>query len=66
MVSARIPADPILGAGDRMIAELSDDERMMLQEVAQRLRNHKTRNVVARKSLDRMAFLFARAAERQA
>ena len=49
-----------------MIAELSDDERMMLQEMAQRLRNHKTRNVVARKSLDRMAFLFARAAERQA
>ena len=61
-----IHADPIRGAEDCTIADLSDDERAMLCEMAQRLRDRHTRSVVARESLDRVAFLLTRAAERDA
>ena len=61
-----IHADPIRGAEDCTIADLSDDERAMLREMAQRLRNCRTRSVVARESLDRVALLLTRAAERDA
>ena len=66
MASATIHADPIRGAEDCTIADLSDDERAMLREMAQRLRNCRTRSVVARESLDHVALLLTRAAERQA
>ena len=66
MASATIHADPIRGAEDCTIADLSDDERAMLREMAQRLRNCHTRSVVARESLDRVALLLTRAAERDA
>ena len=61
-----IHPDPTLGAEDCTIADLSDDERAMLREMAQRLRNRHTRSVVARESLDHVAFLLTRAAERDA
>jgi hypothetical protein len=59
MASAMTFADPILDTED-----LSDDERAMLREMAQRLRERHTRSVVARESLDHVAFLLNRAAER--
>ena len=59
-------AGPILGTEDCAIADLSDDERAMLREMAQRLRDRHTRSVVARESLDHVAFLLKRDAERDA
>jgi hypothetical protein len=64
MASAMTFADPILDTEDCAIADLSDDERAMLREMAQRLRERHTRSVVARESLDHVAFLLNRAAER--
>lgn len=66
MASAMNLTDPILGAEDCAIADLSADERGMLHEMAERLRVRKTRSVVARESLDHVAFLLTRAAEREA
>ena len=66
MASATIHADPILGAEVYTIADLFDDERAMLRDMAQRLRNRHIRSVVARESLDHVAFLLTRAAERDA
>ena len=66
MASVMIHPDPILGAEDCTIADLSDDERAMLRDMAQRLRDRHTRSVVARESLDHVALLLTRAAERDA
>ena len=51
-------------SGDCTIGNLSQDERLMLVEIAQALRNRATRTRVARYALDRVAAQLTRTAAR--
>ena len=53
---ATMPADESgQETGDYTIASLSQDERLMLVEIAQILRDRTTQSLVAREALDRVA-----------
>lgn len=54
------------GSGDHMIANLSEDERLMLVEFAQTIYDHATRSMVARLALDRVSAQLIRIAARTA
>lgn len=64
MAATMITEESDSGFGDCTIADLSDDERLMLVEFAQSLYDHATRSLVARLALDRVAVELIRAAAR--